>query len=131
MRIKRLTMILTLAATTACAATELAGEWQVEDIGGRGVIDSSNVRLDFSEPGRIAGSGGCNRYTAELAVEGGGLTVGPAAATRMMCPEALMIQERRFFDALASVDRYEQDDTGALLLFAADGAEPVIVARPR
>lgn len=131
MPIRRLAMIVALVAAPACAATQLTGEWQVEDIGGGGIIDSSHVTLDFSEAGRIAGSGGCNRYTAALAEDGGGLTIGPAAATRMACPEALMNQEQRFFDALSSVERYERDGTGALLLFASDGAGPVIVARQR
>jgi heat shock protein HslJ len=131
MRIGRLVTTLTLASAASCAvaATQLTGQWQVEDIGGAGVIDSSNVTLDFTEPGRIAGSGGCNRYTATLVAEGEALAVGPAAATRRMCPEALMIQEQRFFDALATVTRYGRDNTGALLFYAGDTPEPVIVAR--
>jgi heat shock protein HslJ len=128
MHIGRLAMIVALAAAPACAAIQLTGEWQVEDIGGMGVIDNSNVTLDFSEPGRIAGSAGCNNYTATLEA-GDGLSIGPAAATRKMCPEALMNQEQRFFQALASVTRYERDATDALRLYTADGTDPVIVAR--
>lgn len=129
MHVRRLAFTLALAAAPAVAADSLSGEWHVEDIGGMGVIDSSNITLDFSEPGRLAGSGGCNRYTATLSPEG--FELGPVAATRMACAEAVMAQEQRFFDALASVTRYERDGTDALLLFAGEGSDPVIVARQR
>lgn len=129
MQIRRFAMILALATTPALAAARLTGEWHVEDIGGMGIIDASNVTLDFSEPGRLAGSGGCNRYTATLTDDG--FELGPVASTRMACPEALMNQEQRFFEALASVDHVDRDETGALVLFTADGEKPVIVARQR
>jgi hypothetical protein len=40
----------------------------------------------------------------------------------MACPEALMNQERRFFDALGEVFRHDFDETGALVLYTPDGA---------
>lgn len=104
-------------------------EWRVEDIAGRGVIDASEVTMSFDEDGGIAGSASCNRYATSLTIGGENVGVGPIAATRMMCPEALMTQEQAFFAALASVARFDLDETGALALYDAVSAEPVLTAR--
>jgi heat shock protein HslJ len=45
----------------------------------------------------------------------------------MACPEALMAQERRVFEALEHVDRFDIDATGALVLIGAD--RPLMTAR--
>jgi len=105
------------------------GEWVVEDIDGRGLIDASRVTLDFETDGSLGGLASCNRYATSIDIGAGTASIGPIAATRMICPEALMDQERRFFAALASVDRLEIDDTGALLLYDPARAEPAITAR--
>ncbi|MDR9393800.1 MAG: META domain-containing protein [Roseovarius sp.] len=101
--------------------------WVVEDIGGLGLIDASRVTLQVRPDGRIAGRGGCNRYTGRMDVGGEGVSVGPVAATRMACAEALMAQEQRFFDALGRVRRFDIDATGALIMMA--GGEVVLRAR--
>jgi heat shock protein HslJ len=95
--------------------------WVVEDIGGGGLIDSSNVTLSFGTHGRVAGSGGCNRWFAGFELTGESLSIGQAGSTLMACPEALMTQERRFFEALAQVTGFDIDETGALLLTGGDG----------
>jgi heat shock protein HslJ/uncharacterized lipoprotein YbaY len=97
-------------------------DWVVEDIGGQGVIDESRVTLSFGEDGRVSGSGGCNRWFADYELTGEGLSFGQAGSTMMACPEALMNQERRFFDALGEVFRHDFDETGALVLYTPDGA---------
>lgn len=129
--IARLGMVLSLAVAGCAVAQDspLAGEWHVEDIAGGGIIDSSNVTLDFSEPGRLAGSGGCNRYSAPIAQNT--FRIERVASTRMMCPEALMQQERRFFAALETATRYDVDGSGALRLFSDESDDPVVVARRR
>ena len=43
----------------------------------------------------------------------------------MACPEALMDQERKFFDALERAAAFRIDDQGRLFLLDADGAELV------
>jgi heat shock protein HslJ len=50
---------------------------------------------------------------------GEGLTFGPAAATRMACPGALMQIESAFLAVLARVTHFDMRD-GALLLMAGD-----------
>lgn len=108
--------------------TMLTGdEWIVEDIGGGGVIDMARTSLAFGEDGRVTGSGACNRYGASYTLTGEGLSIGPIAATRKGCPGAIMDQENRFFDALSAVERFEIDETGALLLYG--GGQQLLLAR--
>ena len=109
----------------------LAGvEWKVEDIGGAGIVDSSEVTLEFDAvTRRLAGRGGCNRYNAAFDLSGEGLSIGPAAATRMACAAALMEQEQRFFEALQRISRFDIHTDGALLLYSNDGQDPVMTAR--
>lgn len=101
--------------------------WVVEDIGGGGVIDRSRATMGFDPAGRVYGSGSCNRYNGPATLTGETLSFGALAATNMACPDALMMQERRFFGALAEVSRFDIDDTGALVLLGPDG--PLVTAR--
>jgi heat shock protein HslJ len=60
------------------------------------------LRLDGS---RLVGSAGCNNYFTPVKVgtSPGDVKVGPAGATRKMCPDAEMAVERRFLEQLAGV----------------------------
>ncbi|MEZ5897454.1 MAG: META domain-containing protein [Parvularculaceae bacterium] len=119
------------AALNGCAgepADLLTGdEWLVEDIGGRGVVDIARTTMQFGEDGRLTGGGACNRYGAPYTITGEGLSFGRAISTRKACPPAIMDQENKFFDALAAIDRFEIDETGALLLYG--GGERLLLAR--
>ena len=98
------------------------GEWQVEDINGGGIIDSSHMTLKFGDDGRVSGSAGCNNYSATYTVSGTKMTVGPVASTRRMCPgEAIMNQEQRMLAALAGEQDIQFTEDGALKLRAASG----------
>lgn len=99
----------------------LGAQWVVEDIAGQGVIDDSRPNLQFLPDGKLAGNATCNRILGSYESKDGRLTIAPAGTTMMACPEALMVQERRFLNALARVDGYRIDETGALVLSAADG----------
>lgn len=100
-------------------ATELAGDWLLEDLGGRGVMDMVSTTLVFDDEGRVSGSGGCNRYTGSYTFTDGELSFGPLAGTKKMCPEAVMDQEDRFHKALGAVDRVAVD--GPFLLVYCEG----------
>ncbi len=108
------------------AAPDLSGSWQVEDIGGAGIIDNSMVTIEFAD-GQVSGSAGCNRFTGPVEIDGMAISFGMMAMTQRACAEALMNQESRFAQLLGEVDRYEIDETGALLLMTADGTS--ILAR--
>ncbi len=92
------------------------------------VLKDTQVTLQFDREGRVAGSAGCNRYTAGYTVEGTSLRIGQAAVTRMACarPDGAMAQEQQFLAALATMatariegDRLElRTSDGALALGA-------------
>jgi heat shock protein HslJ len=60
------------------------------------VVDRVQSTLDFGERGALAGNLACNRFTTTFEQSGPGLRIGMVAATRRMCPEAVMDQEQRF-----------------------------------
>ncbi|SHG75408.1 Heat shock protein HslJ [Cognatiyoonia sediminum] len=99
-----------------------ARTWVVEDINGQGVIDIARTTIGFASSGAILGSGSCNRYNGTAALSATTLEIGPVAATLMMCPEALMNQERKLFDAFEKVSSFKVDETGALILNGSEGA---------
>jgi heat shock protein HslJ len=119
----------TEAAAVSEPKAEIAGAWIVEDILGGGIIDNSRVTLEFVGD-RLAGRASCNAYTAPWSLADGRLSIGDAAVTMMACPEALMNQEQRFLDALASADGFRLDDTGALFL-TSSGKDVVRARRER
>ncbi|RFF33033.1 META domain-containing protein [Wenzhouxiangella sediminis] len=79
------------------------------------------ISLQFDDDGRVAGRAACNRYTAGYELSGEGLSVGPAAATKMACREPLMSLEKRFLDLLAGVQRFDIGDRGELILVGPQG----------
>jgi len=57
--------------------------------------------------GSVSGSGGCNRYSAAV-VENDppGFSIGPAASTKMACPDPAGGFEDRYFSALQAANRF-------------------------
>ncbi len=107
----------------------LGQEWVIESIAGAGVIDNSHAALHFLPEGRLAGSATCNRILGSYESTGGKLRIQPAGTTMMMCPPALMNQERKLLDLLPALTSYRIDKTGALVLSTADGK--TVLARRR
>ena len=67
-------------------------------------VPEVTLKLDGA---RLAGSAGCNNYFAPVKAGGtpGDIQVGPAGSTRMMCPDAEMAVEQRFFAQLAGMSQ--------------------------
>ena len=90
-----------------------------------GVLDGSDVTAIFGADGKLAGSGGCNNYTADYQVDGSSLHIGAAASTRKLCaePQGVMEQEAAYLKALERAATYQiqgdkleiRDANGALL----------------
>ena len=97
------------------------GEWLVEDIDGRGVIDNAPTTLVFGKDGRLSGDTACNRYFGSYAIEGAIIQIESVGATKRACPPAVMDQESRFLETLNNVDTYRIDGTGALMLSTGSG----------
>jgi heat shock protein HslJ/uncharacterized lipoprotein YbaY len=98
----------------------IGAEWVVEDIAG-GMVDRSRATLLFSPAGGLTGRASCNTFSTRYTVSGEGLTIEPAATTRMACAPSVMQQEDRFLDILQKARRFEINAAGTLLLFAPDG----------
>jgi heat shock protein HslJ len=100
--------------------------WLADDIGGRGVVDRAQTTLEFTEPGRVGGRAACNRYFGPVTLEGDAVSFGNVASTRMMCADALMDQEQRYFQALSAAKRIEFTHEGQILRMYADDGAPVL-----
>ena len=62
-------------------------------------------------------------YQPPATIDGDKVTFGPMAGTLMACAEAIMDQERKFYDALDRTASFGIDAEGKLVLLDADGAE--------
>ncbi len=85
-------------------------------------ILGTSLSLRILKGGQLAGSAGCNRFTAPVQLDGTRLRIGTPVATRRSCPGAgVMEQERQFLAALPTAVslRLEGD---ALELRRSDGA---------
>lgn len=108
--------------TSAFTDAELLGRtFQVQDVAGRGVIDSSHITLTFGENGQFSGSAGCNLVFGPYQRSGTALEFGALGATKKLCAPALMRQEQAVLDILTAATRIERDETGALIVLTADG----------
>ena len=77
--------------------------------------------VTFGDEGRFSGSTGCNNFFGQFAEVDGGVVCGPIGSTMMMCPDALMVQERRLLSALDATRTIEVDGD-VLAMFDGDGA---------
>jgi len=86
------------------------------------------VTLTYKE-GRFSGKSGCNNYfaAAEPGEMPGDVSVGPAGATRMACPEPLMEVESRFMQQLGAVRRIGFMATQLALSYEKDGVRGVML----
>ena len=117
------------ASTVGSQAPDILGEWHIEYIGERPVIDHSPATIAFERDGRFGGNASCNRYFGSYTLQGSQIRVDErVGATKMMCAvEALMEQEDRLFATLptavtASIENgilVIRDDEGGLVLKAA------------
>jgi heat shock protein HslJ len=82
------------------------------------------------EDGRVAGTGGCNRFNAGYTLEGDALSIEPAASTLIACPPPASDVEAAFFVATATVAGTTltlADEAGeAVLQFAATEDAPLV-----
>lgn len=97
--------------------------WRAEDIGGKGIIDNSEVTLMLGGDGKIGGKSGCNGYSANYQLTGDALKIfPPMIGTRMMCPPALMNQEQAYRTLLETAQSVSITPEGALVITSAGGA---------
>ena len=118
--------IVVMAA--ACVAPGIAfaqspePTWRLVSVGGAPAEGEGEI--GFGPDGAVFGSTGCNRFTGAGVFEGGALTIpGPMAGTRMACPEPLMVQETKVYEALSGTSALVYDPfSDSLTLTPASGA---------
>ena len=81
--------------------------WRLSRLGrNERVPEGVKVTAVFGD-GRVSGSGGCNRYSAAVVETGPQVfSIGPAASTRMACPDPAGGFEGRYFSALQTANRF-------------------------
>lgn len=119
-----------LAAASPPAAAQLDNTaWVVSLLEGRAPLSGTSLSLRF-EGGRVAGSDGCNRYSAPVTIQGTALRVSaPGISTKMACPPPVMRQAEAFQVALGRVQRQRQDARQLQLLSSA--GRPLLVLVPQ
>jgi heat shock protein HslJ len=124
-----------MLATFAAQSRSLAGTtWQVTGINnGRNALVSlvagSTVTLQFLADGKVAGSAGCNQYTARYEADGSKLRISAPASTRRLCPDTgVMEQEQAFLKALEAVSTMRMEGN-RVELRDAKGAMQVVATK--
>jgi heat shock protein HslJ len=114
--------------TFAAISQDLAGtSWDLLGYNNRtggfeSVYGDEPPTASFGEDGTLSGSAGCNQYNASWKTgDDGTIEIGPAAVTRMACPdEQLTMQETRYLELLELATTYTVSGT-LLEVFDADG----------
>jgi heat shock protein HslJ len=86
------------------------------------VLADTEITATFGSEGKVSGLAGCNNYAASYEISGDQISLGPAAATMMMCPEpaGLMEQEQTYLATLQSASRFDIEGK-QLSLYGPDG----------
>jgi putative lipoprotein len=111
-----LVIVFSPISMAAVNPIDLAGtEW-----GLAGDVGKAARFIQFRADGRVTGSSGCNRFTGKCAQDGGTLTMGPLATTRMACPPEIMQREQEFLALLGKI-RHVDRTNRRLILKDVDG----------
>ncbi len=91
-------------------SAELEGTtWILNGLAERGGIVSTwideSIEARF-ENGKVAGSSGCNQFSASYELDGESLLIGPAISTKMACENEVMQRETAFLSALGEVTSF-------------------------
>lgn len=107
-------------APAPAATSPLSGAWTITEVGGAPLAEGQSADLTFGDDGSVSGKSGCNRMTGSYTVGGAGVSFGPLATTRMMCPPPDMDLETRVLAVLVGDVKFTVD-AGVLTLEGAGG----------
>lgn len=143
--IARLLGALLLPALTACQLfgapasdpgqsslelTDFQGAWQVQLVQGAELDPDSRAFIEFSEPPRLTGNGGCNRFFGVYHYEASVLNIDSSlGSTKMACEASVMVQEQRLFQLLPEAVHVSLSEQNAMILKDADGVELIRAVR--
>jgi len=115
-------LVLAVGAAGMTMGVDLAGsEWRPSFMSAMDLPAGVVMQVEFQPDGRIAGTGGCNRFFGGYRLSGNHIRIGPLASTRKGCPGLIKL-EATFFATLQAAASFEQTDT-ELILFDAAGAK--------
>ena len=127
----RLTACASALVAAACASlaptpsSDLAGtRWAVQSINGQ-PTQIRTPSVEFAAEDRIAGGGGCNRFSGVYEASEGAIAVRALGRTEMACDTPVMRQEDAFFTVLDDAERYRRDGE-RLVITAEDGGSLVL-----
>lgn len=110
---------------------DFAGEWRLAYLDWDEPVPAAVVVTATFDAGRVAGRGGCNRYTGPFRVETASpdVSTGPTAATKMACAPPAMEVEDRYFTALGGVQRWGWAQGMLALSYRTDGGVGTLLYR--
>lgn len=108
----------TVQTAPAAAVQPAATPWLLPDRGSRPTLRFS------ADQGSVSGATGCNTYFGNAYASGNTLSFGALATTKMMCFDALAVQEIQYLDLLSKVRGY-QNSGSQLVLSTSDGRQLV------
>jgi heat shock protein HslJ len=111
------------SATPVVTLTDTA--WTVASINGQGMLPDAPPTMTFSADGQVAGSGGCNQYSAPYMTDGDKLTIGLMSSTLMLCDGAVGAQEAAFLSGLGGAMTWRINDAGDLEI---EGAAKIVAS---
>lgn len=88
----------------------LIGRWHAESIRRRGVAKEAHAVIVIAADGRVTGSGGCNRISGGMTVNGAYISFSSMISTKMACLPAIMKQESEFLSALGDARLWRIDE---------------------
>jgi heat shock protein HslJ len=94
--------------------------WRVASINGAETPPSQGAPLSFDD-GRMSGTVGCNRLSADYIYAGGKLSFGPVMSTRMACQDPLASLEYAFVTLLGASPETRFTNNGSIILAGKDG----------
>lgn len=111
-----------LAGCGGDPASLLHGDWRIDAVGGKAIIEKSEPTLTFEPDGRMHGNGSCNRFFGGFTLSGEGLKLSETGASMMLCDQPLMVQERALLAAFDDVTRFEVLSPTQVQLVGSGGA---------
>jgi heat shock protein HslJ len=124
-----------LAYTHLDSSAMVGPKWEVTGVNTGNAVSSpvpgTKLTATFGADGTVAGSAGCNTYSAGYTLTGDALAIQPAASTRMHCesPAGVMEQESAFLAALEHSTKVGISSHGVTLRDS-NGAIQVTLAEP-
>src|SRR6478609_9616123 len=106
-----------LSSSATPASSSIDGKWILVELDGKKVMDTElqneRPRIEFnSTEKRVAGTAGCNQFSAACTITGSTMKIGVVAATRMACQGDL---EDRFLKAMGAINEFKIEDSSLYL----------------